>query len=231
MAMCAAEAKPATTGLRRIGVFGGMFDPVHLGHVAAAVSVRQSLALEKILLIPCGNPAHRRAAQASPPERCAMVALAIADQPGLQLDRRECQSSAPSYTIDTLMALRKQQPEVSWQLLVGVDAFMGLGTWKQWQQLLDLCNVVVMTRPGYPLEAAHMPAELRTEWQRRHVEAAQLGTVASGAMAFVDVQSPALSSTQVRELVKTGGQLGSILHPAVAAHIREHGLYLPGDQD
>lgn len=237
--MCAAEAiagRPAadaeTVALRRIGVLGGMFDPVHSGHTTAANSVRQTLSLERVLLIPCGQPVHRRQPLASGPERCAMLALALADEPHLQLDRRECQTNAPSYTIDTIAALQKSVAGVSWHLLVGADAFLGLPSWKLWQQLLDMVNLVVMTRPGYAIDESRMAPELLAQWQRRRVaDVASLEHVAQGVIVAVDVRTPDLSSTRVRELVKTGGNLGSILHPAVAQHIRTHGLYLPGDQD
>jgi len=236
--MCAAEAAAlvetahGAAAPRRLGVLGGMFDPVHLGHTGAALYVQQALALERVLMVPCGNPVHRRQPEVSAPERCAMVALAVAGDSRLQLDRRECQSHEPSYTVDTILFLRAAQPDVSWHLLVGADAFLGLPSWKQWQTLLELVNLVVMTRPGYDLNESRMAPELRVEWQRRRQpEVGALAAVAQGAIATVDVKTPDLSSTRVRELVKTGGDLGSILHPAVAAHIRTHGLYLPGDQD
>ncbi|HTR00049.1 MAG TPA: nicotinate-nucleotide adenylyltransferase [Candidatus Acidoferrum sp.] len=230
--MSVADADPvATTTLRRFGVLGGMFDPIHLGHVQAANSVGQALGLEKVLLVPCGSPVHRQQPLASAPERCAMAALAIKGQPLLQLEKRECQSPSPSYTIDTIIALQHQHAGVSWHLLIGVDAFVTFTSWKQWQQLLDLVNLVVMTRPGYRLDVSTLPPELRTEWQQRHVDAGQLATIARGAIAFIDVQSDDLSSTRVRELVRTGGDLAAILNPDVAVHIRTHGLYLPGDAD
>lgn len=236
--MCAAETttRPAMAAARRpsrrLGVLGGTFDPVHCGHVTAARFVQLALALESVLLIPCGQPVHRQQPLASAPERCAMVALALAAEPQLQLDRRECQTNAPSYTIDTLTALQREQPDVSWHLLVGADAFLSLPSWKQWQQLLDQVNLVVMTRPGFAIDEAGMAPALLAQYQRRRVaNPAALASIGQGAIAAIDVRTSDLSSTQVRELLKTGGNLGSILHPAVAQHIRTHGLYLPGDQD
>ena len=236
MAMCAAEAGQAAIGsntaLRRIGVLGSMFDPIHLGHTNAALVAGRALGLEQVLLVPCGNPVHRRHAFASASERCAMVELAIAGEPLLQLDRREVRSDAPSYMIDTISSLQREQPGVSWYLLVGIDAFLGLPGWKQWQQLLDQVNLVVMTRPGYALDPDLLPPGLRQEWQQRQVQDfSLLAAQKRGAILSVDVLTPDLSSTRVRELIKTGGGLGSILHPAVAAHIRAHCLYLSGDTD
>ncbi len=234
--MCAAEAStPAnssTPALRRIGVLGSMFDPIHLGHSSAATYVGKTLGLERVLLVPCGNPVHRDHPFASASERCAMVALAISGEPLLQLDRREAASSAPSWMVDTITSLQREQPEASWYLMVGIDAFLAFTGWKQWQQLLDQVNLVVMTRPGYALDPDQLPPELRQEWQRRHEpDYTRLTARKSGAITVVDVLTDNLSSTKVRELIKTGGGLGSILHPAVAAHIRAHCLYLSGDTD
>jgi nicotinate-nucleotide adenylyltransferase len=237
--MCAAKSAASDTkrepwvphpSPRRVGVMGGMFDPIHLGHLQAAARVRQKLALDAVLLVPCGNPVHRGKAFASADERCAMVALAIEQEPWLQLDLREAHSAAPSYTFDTLAALHAEQPAVSWQLLLGIDAFLTLPAWKQWLQLLVMANLVVMTRPGYQLREAAMPLELLAEWSERRVaDAAAFQQCQQGAILCLDVQSAALSSTQVRHLVKTGADLGPILHPAVAAHIRRRGLYQSGE--
>ena len=218
--------------LRRLGVLGGMFDPIHLGHSNAALSVGKALGLERVLLVPCGNPVHRCGPVASASERCAMVQAAIAAEPLLKLDRREALSVAPSWTIDTITQLQREQPEVSWYLLVGVDAFLGMPTWKQWPELLERVNLVVMTRPGYELDADLLPPALQQEWRRRFLQDhSQLAAIKSGSIVVVDVLTANVSSTQVRELIKTGSGLGPILHPAVATHIRAHSLYQCGDTD
>lgn len=236
--MCAARAastdktapRARAAAVRRIGIMGGMFDPVHLGHVQSAASVRDQLGLDSVILVPCGNPVHRGKAFASADDRCAMLELAIAQQPWLRLDRRECHSAAPSYTIDTLTALHAEQPEVSWHLLLGVDAFLTLTSWKQWQHLFSLAHLVVMTRPGYHFNAALLPFELLAEWEDRRVaDVATLSQTRQGSIVCVDVQSADLSSTRVRHLLKTAADPGSILHPAVAAHIRRRGLYQSGE--
>ena len=217
-------------GVRRVGLMGGMFDPIHLGHIQAAGSVRQQLNLDSVLMVPCGNPVHRGKAFASADDRCAMLAFAIAPEPWLQLDRRECRSAAPSYTVDTLTALHAEQPEVSWHLMVGVDAFLTLPSWKQWQQLFALAHIVVMTRPGYHLNPSLLPFELLAEWEdRRITDVAALLDSKQGSIFCVDVHSADLSSTLVRHLLKTAADPGPILHPAVAAYIQSHGLYQSGE--
>ena len=220
----------AHTGSKRIGILGGMFDPIHHGHIAAATAVQQTLGLDQVLLIPCGSPAHRPQSVASASDRCAMVAQAVAAEAHLRLDRRECESPALSYTIDTIDGLCLAQPTASWHLLLGVDAFLSLPSWKQWRRLLDAVTVVVMTRPGYSLEAARMSPGLLTQWRQRVVsDPAVLASHPKGRIIALDVNTPELSSTFVRQLIKTGADPGSILHSAVAAYIRSHGLYQSGD--
>ena len=217
-------------GFRRVGVMGGMFDPVHRGHLQAAAGVRRQLGLESVLMIPCGNPVHRGKSFASADDRCAMLSLAIADEPWLELDRRECMSEAPSYTVDTLGALHAERLDVSWHLLMGIDAFLALETWRRWRDLFELAHIIVVTRPGYTLAPDSLTAALRTEWERRVVtDAATLRQSRHGAVICVDVQSADLSSTQVRRLLQTAADPTPILHPAVAAYVRSHGLYQSGE--
>jgi nicotinate-nucleotide adenylyltransferase len=217
------------TSLRRVGVFGGMFDPVHRGHLQVASRARECLGLETVLLVPCGNPVHRGKALASNMQRIEMLQLAIADQSWLQLDTRECLSVAPSYTCDTLASLREQQPATSWHLVMGADAFLSLPSWKNWRQLFTLAHIVVVTRPGYVLIEGSMSELLRAEWRNRKVDDPTVLTrSAEGAICCVDLGTDDLSSTQVRHLIKTGVDTSSILHPAVAAYIAERHLYSPG---
>jgi len=150
---------------RRVGVFGGMFDPVHLAHIQVASRVRDELGLDAVLVVPCGNPVHRGGATASNEQRITMLSLAIASHPWLQLDTRECLSPRPSFTFDTLESLREEEGDTSWHLVMGGDAFLSLPSWKNWQQLFALAHIVVITRPGYAVDDRGMDDELRHEWR------------------------------------------------------------------
>jgi nicotinate-nucleotide adenylyltransferase len=206
-----------------------MFDPVHRAHIEVASGVKEKLGLDSVLLMPCGNPVHRDRARASDAQRIAMLQLAIADKTGLQLDTRECLAPSPSFTCDTLAGLHQEQPGKSWHLVMGADAFLSLPSWKNWQQLFSLAHIVVITRPGYELTESHMSEPLRTEWRRRGVhDPAMLANMPAGAICRVDLRTDNLSSTQVRDLIKTGVDTSSILHPAVAAFIAQQHLYSPG---
>ena len=116
---------------RRIGILGGTFDPIHIGHLRGALEVAEQLQLDEVRLIPSARPPHREAPQVSAPDRLAMVALAVADSPLLQIDDRELRRDRPSYSIDTLESLRRELAvDDQVFLLLGWDAFCGLPSWQ-----------------------------------------------------------------------------------------------------
>jgi nicotinate-nucleotide adenylyltransferase len=133
---------------RRIGVLGGTFDPVHIGHLRGALEVAETLALDELRLTPSARPPHRDKPQVSAKDRLAMVECAVAGVAPLVVDARELQRDKPSYTIDTLELMRAELA-VSDQvfLLLGWDAFCGLPTWHRWEELLQHCHILVLQRP------------------------------------------------------------------------------------
>ena len=130
---------------RRIGVLGGTFDPVHIGHLRGALEVAETLALDELRLTPSARPPHRGKPQVSAKDRLAMVECAVAGVAPLVVDARELQRDKPSYTIDTLELMRAELA-VSDQvfLLLGWDAFCGLPTWHRWEELLQHCHILVL---------------------------------------------------------------------------------------
>lgn len=211
------------------GVMGGMFDPVHRGHVMAARHALDVCGLQQVLLLPCGNPVHRGKARADAAQRCAMLQLALADEPGLLLDTRECDSAAPSRTWDTLQSLRQERPDETLCLIVGLDAFLSLASWYRWRDLFDLAQVIVITRPGYSLPATPQTPEqapvLAELAQRQVRDAAALAGSRAGRILLLQAGTPALSSSQVRAQLQTGELPADLLHPDVAAYIDRHQLY------
>ena len=131
-----------------IGIFGGTFDPVHYGHLRTAFELIQALRLSEVRFMPAGNPPHRDTTIASPELRLQMVKAAIGQQPGFNVDDREMRRAGPSYSVDTLAELRAEMPDRSICLIVGMDAFLGLPTWHQWQKILTLSHLIVAHRPG-----------------------------------------------------------------------------------
>ncbi|MDO8271640.1 MAG: nicotinate (nicotinamide) nucleotide adenylyltransferase, partial [Gammaproteobacteria bacterium] len=180
-----------------IGVMGGMFDPVHNGHIAVALAALKALALDELRLIPCHLPNHRGPASASAQERLAMLRLAAAVDDRLRVDDRECLRPGVSYTVDTLESLRAEHETAVLVLIVGADAFAGLTGWHRWQEIFGLANVLVVSRPR---AFATWPAALQEEVQQRQVSSGELlcAQTQGSVLLLQDLQWD-ISSTQVRE--------------------------------
>jgi nicotinate-nucleotide adenylyltransferase len=207
------------------GVMGGMFDPVHLGHLQAAVEARRACGLQRVLLLPCGNPVHRPGSMTSALHRAAMLQLALEGAEGLQLDTRECDSAAPSRTRDTLLALKAERPAETLCFILGMDAFLSLASWYRWRDLFTLAHLVVIMRPGYSLPdigSDEAMAELAT---RRCRNPGELAATGAGRILLLEANTPSLSSTAVRERLLAGQPVMDLLPPCVAAYIERHHLY------
>jgi len=183
--------------MKTIGLLGGTFDPIHLGHVRMAQEFKARLALDEMRLLPCHLPPHKATPVRSSAQRLAMVQLALKTTPELQVDARELLREQVSYTIDTLAELRRELgPDVSLCWCVGMDSLVSLNSWHRWQELLDYAHLVVATRPGWSLpasgEVAQWLAANRFEASWLHEQAA--GGVVIAPLSLVDV-----SSTQLRE--------------------------------
>ncbi len=141
------------SGMRRkIGLFGGTFDPVHNGHLRMALEAGEELALEQVRLLPCHRPPHRETPNVDSDQRTHMLRLAVESCPLLKLDDRELRRDGPSYTLETLQSLRAELgPEVSLIWVMGSDSFLGLESWHRWRELLDYAHLLVVARPGWEL--------------------------------------------------------------------------------
>ena len=217
---------PVTVGEpapRRIGVLGGTFDPVHIGHLRGALEVAETLALDELRLTPSARPPHRDTPQVSAKDRLAMVECAVAGVAPLVVDARELQRNKPSYTIDTL-ELTRAELAVSDQvfLLLGWDAFCGLPTWHRWEELLQHCHILVLQRPDADSEP---PDALRNLLAARSVSDPLALKGPSGQIAFVWQTPLAVSATQIRQLLASGKSVRFLVPDAVLAYIDAHGLY------
>ncbi|MGF6557233.1 nicotinate-nucleotide adenylyltransferase [Pseudomonas sp. S30_BP2TU TE3576] len=208
---------------RRIGVLGGTFDPVHIGHLRGALEVAETLALDELRLTPSARPPHRDTPQVSAKDRLAMVECAVAGVAPLVVDARELQRNKPSYTIDTLELMRAELT-VSDQvfLLLGWDAFCGLPTWHRWEELLQHCHILVLQRPDADSEP---PDALRNLLAARSVSDPLALKGPSGQIAFVWQTPLAVSATQIRQLLASGKSVRFLVPDAVLAYIDAHGLY------
>ncbi|MBV6824103.1 nicotinate-nucleotide adenylyltransferase [Pseudomonas sp. PD9R] len=208
---------------RRIGVLGGTFDPVHIGHLRGALEVAESLALDELRLTPSARPPHRNTPQVSAKNRLAMVECAVAGVAPLVVDARELQRDKPSYTIDTLELMRGELAvDDQVFLLLGWDAFCGLPTWHRWEELLQHCHILVLQRPDADSEP---PDALRNLLAARSVSDPLALKGPSGQIAFVWQTPLAVSATQIRQLLASGKSVRFLVPDAVLAYIDAHGLY------
>ncbi|WP_017937517.1 nicotinate-nucleotide adenylyltransferase [Zestomonas thermotolerans] len=209
--------------MRRIGIFGGTFDPVHIGHLRSALEVAELFRLDELRLIPSARPPHRGTPQVSAEQRLAMVELAVAGVPPLMVDDRELKRDRPSYTIDTLESLRAELgSEVQLFLLVGWDAFCGLPSWHRWEELLRHCHILVLQRPDAGNEA---PEALRDLLAARTVNDPLSIEGSAGQIGFVWQTPLAVSATQIRRLRAEGRSVRYLVPDSVLAYIHAHGLY------
>lgn len=194
----------------RLGVMGGTFDPIHLGHVAMAEAGADCAKLERVLVVPAGVPPHRRAATAAPADRLAMCRIATADHPRLEVSDVELRRVGPSYTVDTLRMLAEERPGAELHLLLGWDAARDIRSWREPDEVMRLARLVVVTRPGYPTPSAD------------DVRAAGIDP---DRVLLCDVPTPPVESTDVRRLVEEGGSLAGLVDPGVESYLRRHRLY------
>ncbi len=208
---------------RKVGILGGTFDPIHIGHLRGAIEVAELLGLDELRLIPSARPPHRSTPNVSALQRLAMVELAVANVPPLLADGRELQRLQPSYSIDTLESLRSelaQDDQVF--LLLGWDAFAGLPSWQRWQQLLNHCHLVVLQRPDADTP---LTPELLALLAARQVANSTALSGPSGQIVLLEQMPLAVSASHIRQLLGSGKSARFLVPDAVLAYIHAHGLY------
>lgn len=207
----------------RIGILGGTFDPVHIGHLRGALEAVELMGLDELRLIPSARPPHRETPNSSAEHRLAMVRRAAEGVAPLSVDARELERDKPSYTLDTLESLRDELgPEVQLFLLLGWDAFCGLPSWHRWNELLEHCHILVLQRPDADSEA---PETLRDLLAARSAADPQALQGPGGQISFIWQSPLAVSATQIRQLLAAGRSVRFLVPDAVLAYINEHGLY------
>ncbi len=208
---------------RRIGILGGTFDPVHIGHLRSAVEVAEFIQLDELRLIPSARPPHRSAPQVGAAERLAMVELAVAGVSPLRVDDRELKRDKPSYSIDTLESLRAElAAEDQLFLILGWDAFCGLPGWHRWDELLQHCHILVLQRPDADSDA---PESLRNLLAARSISDPLALEGPAGQISFIWQTPLAVSATQIRSLLASGKSVRYLVPDTVLAYIHAHGLY------
>ena len=191
---------------KRVGILGGTFDPIHIGHLIIGQEIMLQCALDRVVFMPSGEPPLKRS-MASAEDRARMVSLAVRDYPEFELSRFELSRPGKSYTIDTLRHLRRDMGEdTEIFLIIGADNAVEMGDWFDPEGVLDLAHVLVAERPGF--------------------ERARVDPVFKSKMRFVETPLLDISSTAIRERVRTKRPISFFVPDAVADYIRTQGLYL-----
>ena len=206
-----------------IGIFGGTFDPIHCGHLRTAFELWQELRLAEVRLLPAGTPPHRDQLYASAEVRLKMVRAAVAAQPYFVVDDREVRRTGPSYSVDTLTELRREFPERSLCLLLGMDAFLGLPTWHRWRDIFELCHVVVAHRPGWKAPMMGPLGKLMVDRGTGSVR--ELHGALAGRIYVQAVTQLEIASTDLRAVVSSGQDLRYLVPDAVRDIIAGTGCY------
>ena len=215
--------------MTRLGVMGGTFDPIHMGHLDVARASADALHLEQVRLLPSHIPPHSREPATSPLHRFAMTAMAAQSDARFVADDAELRREGPSYAVETLRDLHRQGWKPSQLFFVtGADAFAEIATWKDYPALLDLAHFVVCSRPGRP---APVVRGLLPALQDRMVAAHDFTGDEGPRVILLDEATADVSSSAVRDALAGGDTdlaLRGLLPPMVFDHIRRHGLYNAG---
>jgi nicotinate-nucleotide adenylyltransferase len=210
---------------RRIGLLGGTFDPIHMGHLELAEAAQAALRLTCVLVIPANVPPHRPKPMTSSFHRFAMVALAVAGRPGWRASDVELRHEAPSYTVTTLRRFQERgyQPTELF-FLIGADAFKDLPSWRDYPQILERANFAVVSRPGCSVR--ELPARLPALAPRMFEATAALEAPTDRPSIFlIDRATPDVSSTAIRGRLAQGETITGMVDSRVQQHIEQHGLY------
>ncbi len=211
---------------KKVGLFGGTFNPIHLGHLRGGEEIRDLFGLDQVIFIPSAHPPHKAAEDVVDPlSRLEMVKLATSSNPFFSVSDVELQRSGESYSVDTLDYFRERGSDTFF-FIVGTDAFLEIETWKEYRKLFSLCNFIVMTRPGSGDHAAstRLPKGLISMFHSepgggfwRHESG---HTLRFSEIVFLDI-----SSTRIRDLLKKGRSVKYLVPSEVEDYIERHGLY------
>lgn len=210
-----------------IGVYGGSFDPVHLGHLGVASAALSSLNLDQVIFVPNGQPPHRDNSVAGNENRLRLLQMALRDFPKFEIDDHEINKPSTSWTIETLEYFREQWPQEAVCLIVGSDAFRHIDSWHRWQELLDFAHIQVVSRKGDSEALPRVVQEYLKSHQVDDLNSIQFvqGQTFSGAIQWLDADVPGVSSTEVRTAIQSGANLTALLPEIVASTITEEKIY------
>ena len=216
-----------TSNLNAIALFGGTFDPIHLGHIKPMIAAANDLHWQKVILLPANIPPHKAHAKVSAKHRLAMLKLVCQDFPIFDIDDRELYKNSPSFTVETLTEYRLQYPTAQLYFGIGMDSLLSFTQWHKWQEILALTHLVVSDRPGYTLDnmdefskqklSQHIIDSTKTPLS--HVESL------AGNIIILPSQQYDISSTMIRQQLLQRSSITSLTTPKVSDYINQHNLY------
>jgi nicotinate-nucleotide adenylyltransferase len=213
----------------KLGVLGGTFNPIHLAHLRLAEELRESLSLERVLLVPAGDPPLKRSGVAPAHHRLEMVRRAAAANPGLEVDELELRRAGPSYTVDTLAELRARHPGAELWFLVGADTLPELGAWREPERLFALANFAVATRPGYARGLRELlPSALSASFRDGTSGLVHASGNELRAVPFTPLE---ISARDIRRRAARGASLRYLVPDEVREYIAKHHLYREREVD
>ena len=208
----------------RIGIMGGMFDPVHRGHIEVALAALDLLQLDQLRMVPCGIPNHRKGALCSPAQRLEMLRLATQDNLKITVDSQELDRAGISYSYDTLVSIKAETSPSVLFLILGTDAFSSLPHWHRWNELFELCHFAVFSRPGSSLDPG---SENYSELKKRQVTSLECFSKShTGKIIIFDDLEIHTSSSVIRKRLGTNQPVENLLAPEVAKYLSDHKLYI-----
>lgn len=214
---------------KKIGLFGGTFNPIHLGHLRAAEFVQEKFSLDQVLFIPSFIPPHKDSTEvASPSHRLKMIELAVAPFSRFVASSIEIDAKGKSYSIVTLNKIKKHYPQAQIFFILGIDAFLEIDTWKDYEKVLEKCFFIVISRPGYCLEEAEK--KLNKEYKKHMVklppsEKVKMDRFLFSRIFLLPMEALDIASTEVRKKIRDGASLKGLVPDTVQAYIRKNKIY------
>lgn len=200
-------------------LFGGTFDPVHNGHIQPLITVADQLGVSEITLMPCFVSPHKSTPNTTNEHRLAMLRLATANHSLFHISEYEINQATPSYTVQTLRHYKHRQPEQALLFLMGADSFLNFTRWYQWQEILQLSNILVLARPGYDYQEPGELAPYKLD------DPTKLAQSPNGKFALIESPLFNISSTEIREKLTTNEDLSELIPESVLNYIQTNHLY------
>lgn len=224
-----------TEGHKKVGILGGAFNPIHYGHLRMAEEAKEKVGLSEVLFIPSGNPPLKEKGLASPAHRLAMTQLALEGNRHFALSDIECRKPGKSYTVETLEALQALMPDSELYLILGIDAFLDMPAWYQPERLMNLTDLIIVSRPRHRFESLaslasadrSMLCDLDAGLREQYAASLRNGR----EIIFVPVTGIDISATAIRRQVRQHMSIRYLLPEAVESYIISHMLYREGSDD